>query len=373
MFPPKALTHLILIALMLSILVAAVSSLHAMDIDPAVKDKGPRGERTASPSKYINFDPAQSSTYFLYPVMFYINTAFDSAQCPAAFSQKDYFINHVKLFNRIKDPVRAINRDGGFGKLLMDEFLTERVLPNMTLHLIGGGYDFRTLAEWYDYYRVPVPYIFAFLTLYAAQWGNEAIEYNNKFLTSHDPIADLLFFDIVGCILFANDSVAHFFHDTMQLRNWLGQPVYSIQQQKILNANTSYVFRPYLFGKTVRPFLYMGMTYLLGLAVNVHERDNLSFGMGVAVTEAFDPEHDRKIDYLKKIRLSGGIFWDRNDALLISLLVNTTENYLVRLNVYPEFFNFDYVNFGFFIALDNWQHTVFGVSLYKVIGIGGTR
>jgi hypothetical protein len=189
----------------------------------------------------------------------------------------------------------------------MEQFLSTAVLPNVTLHLIGGGFDFRTLAEWYDYYRVPVPYLFAFLTFFAAQWGNEVIELNNKYLNARDPIADFLFSDIAGCILFSNDIVARFFHDTLQLRNWLGQPVYSIQQHKILNASTGYAVRPYLFGKTVRPFLYMGMTYLLGLAVQVGERDYLSLGAGVAVTKAFDTAHDSRSDYLNKIRVSGGI------------------------------------------------------------------
>jgi hypothetical protein len=112
----KALTNFILIALTLSILMAVVATLHAADPEPAVKDKDHQSEGKAAHSKYINFDPAKSSTYFLYPVMFYVNTAFDSAQCPAAFPQHDYFINHVKLFNEIKNPVRAINRTGGFGK-----------------------------------------------------------------------------------------------------------------------------------------------------------------------------------------------------------------------------------------------------------------
>jgi hypothetical protein len=323
-------------------------------------------------SRYVNFDPAQESRYLFFPITMYVNVAFDSAQVPEAFPQNDYFINHVKLFNEISNPVRAINRDGGWQKLVRDELLSERVLPNITLHLMGGGYEFRTLAEWYDYHGFPVPYLLSFITFFAAEYGNEAIEYNNKVLTSHDPIADLFFFDILGPLIFMNDSAARFFHDVLQLRSWHGQPFFSLTQMKILNASVSYVIRPYLFGETVRPFMYMGMNYFFGASFRVADGEYLSFGAGITVTKPFDPAHDSKQDYLRKIRVGGGIFWDRNDAPLVSLLLNATEQYQFRLNVYPEVLNLRYVNVGFFMAIDDNRHVVWGVSLYRILPMGMT-
>ena len=46
------------------------------------------------------------------------------------------------------------------------------------------------------------PYFFSFITCYAGHLSNEALENSNKSLTPHDPIADLLFFDWVGKLLF---------------------------------------------------------------------------------------------------------------------------------------------------------------------------
>ncbi len=329
-------------------------------------------EEDTKTRRYINFDPAQSSRYLFLPVTMYINIAFDSAQVPAAFPQNDYFINHRRLFDKISNPIRAINKDGGWAKFFSDEMLSERVLPNITLHLMGGGYEFRTLAEWYEYHGFPVPYLLSFITFYAAEYGNEAIEYNNKVLTSHDFIADLLIFDLLGPLLFLDDDIAAFFHDTLQMRNWSSQPIFSLSQLKFINVGTSFVLRPYAFGETVRPFIYIGMNYLLGASFRISDTDCLSYGVGISVTKPFDPARDTQRDYLRKIRTAGGIFWDRKDAPLVTLLVNATEQYQYRLNVYPELFDFEHLNVGFFLAIDDTRHFVWGIALYKVIPIGMT-
>lgn len=326
----------------------------------------------AAEMRYVNFNPSKNSQYFFYPVSFYINTAFDCGQVPEAFPQNDYFSNHVSVFNRVVNPVRSINRDGGWSTFFIDEFFSERVLPNLTLHMIGGGYDCRTLWEWYHYHGFPVPYLFAFLTSYLAHFGNESIEYNNSLLTSHDHIADLFVFDFVGNLMFMSEDVARFFRHTLQMRNWLGQPVYSMTERKIMNASTSYIFRPYLFGETVRPFIYMGMHYLGGAAFRIDETDTMSIGVGLAVTKPFDPDRDTQSDYFRKVRLACGVFYDREDALLWSLIINGTEQYVFRLNIYPEIFNSEYINFGFYVAIDDDRHFVFGVSMYKICAIGAT-
>ena len=326
-------------------------------------------EKTMS---YINFNPQEESRYFLYPLTYYFNTAFDCSQVPDAFPEHDYFHNHTHVFNRISNPVKSINDDGGWGKFFYDEVGSERAVPNYTLHLLGGGYDCRTLWEWYHYNGFPAPYLFAFLTTYLAHFGNEAIEYNNRYLSSHDHIADLYIFDLAGNLLFLSDDVARFFHDTLQMRNWTGQPVISLSDYNIKNAFTSYVFRPYLFGETVRPFLYFGMSYMLGLSLRVDENNSFTMGAGIAVTKAFDADNDTFHEYMRKIRVTGAVFWDKNDALLWSLMINGTEHYRLRLNMYPELFRTDYFNFGVYVALDDRNRFVFGISVYKVFGIGAT-
>ncbi|MCP4133912.1 MAG: hypothetical protein GY754_23280 [bacterium] len=319
--------------------------------------------------RFIVYKAEDTGKFEFYPVTYYMNAAFDTSQVPAAFTQENYYKNHRIVFNRIKNPFNSITQDGGFKKFFRDEFASERVMPNVTLHMIGGGYDFRKLAEWYEYNNTLFPYACAFITTYAARLGNEAIESTNSFVTSHDHIADLYIFDLVGNLMFMNDDVANFFHHTLQMRNWSGQPMFNLSQSKIVNAGSNYVFRPFLFGHSIRPFAYIGMHYMGGLSFKVNETDSVSISFGIAVTKPFDPVYGLDTPYREKIRASAGVFFDRDDRLLFSLIINGTESYKIRFNVYPETFQLEHFDLGFFSAIDDNDKFVFGVTATKHISV----
>ncbi len=323
------------------------------------------------PGKYILYtEEMRNSNYTLLPVSTYINTAFDGAQTPDAFRQYNYLGKHVDLFKKIGDPVKSINRDGGFSKFFKDEFASSRALPNYTLHLLGGGYDFRLLAEWYEYHGVPGAYPLALVTCFLGHFGNEAIETTNKRLTSHDHIADLFFFDWIGKTLFLSDGFTTFCRNFLHLRNWAGQPMFDMKNLRIMNAGNYYVLRPSIFGERVRPFVLMGMYYFGGLSIRVSESHSISFGAGLAVIGGFDPDHDSSGDLVGKTRPAGGLFLDRDDTPLSSLIVNGTENYRFRLNIYPELLRVKYLNLGLFAALDDRNRVIFGATLNAAIGFG---
>lgn len=324
--------------------------------------------------KYIIYtEEKRTPNNFLLPVTFYFNAAFDSVQVPSAFKQHDYFKKYKKVFDRVIDPVTSIKRDGGFKKFFLDEWTSTRAIPNYMLHMIGGGYDFRMIAEWYQYNNVPAPYFFSFVTCYLSHFSNEALETSNVTLTSHDPIADLYFFDIVGKLLFMNNAVAKFFHGFCQLRNWMGQPIFDIRKKRIYNAATNYVLRPYIYRDQVRFFFMMGYHYLAGFGFRVNDTDWITFSAGVAIVKGFNPDRQRKgSDAIKNFRTSGGIFYDRNGNLLASLIINGTENFRVRLNLYPDLFKIERVNFGLFLGIDDYNHVAIGFSLYGALGPGVT-
>jgi hypothetical protein len=310
--------------------------------------------------------------YEFLPISNYLNTALDSAQTPLAFHEKNYFNNHTRVFKELGNPVLYINRDGGFFKFFHDEWITTRAIPGYTLHLLGGGYDFRFVAEWFDYNGVPVPYLFSFITTYMARIGNKAIESTNKFLTSHNDLSDLLFFDIIGNLLYLNDDVTRFFFNDLGVRNWAGQPLLNVRNLSIINCGNYYVVRPYFFNDYVRPFLLMGMQYLAGLSFSIDKNYSLTLSAGVAVTRPFDPDHDTFHTNLKKIRPAGGIYFDRNGTILASIILNGTESYKFRLNIYPELLKIDYVHMGFFLAVDDYNRVIMGINFYSVFGIGTT-
>jgi hypothetical protein len=96
---------------------------------------------------------------------------------------------------------------------------------------------------------------------------------------------------------------------------------------KFTNVGENFVLRPNYFGlKEHRPFIFFGMTVLAGLSHKISMSDSLSWGVGAAIVQTQDP---------RKTRMSGGLFWDRNDSLLASVIFNGTDNLAVRLNIYP--------------------------------------
>ncbi len=332
----------------------------------------PASGRAGSMNYIIYNESMRNWNYEFLPISNYLNTALDSAQCPMAFQQKGYFNNHARVFKELSNPVYHIVRDGGFKKFFSDEWLTTRTIPNYTLHLFGGGYDFRFVAEWFDYHGFPAPYLFSFVTTYMARIGNKAIESTNKFLTSHNDLSDLLFFDIIGNLLYVNDDIARFFYKDLGVRNWAGQPMINIRSGYIMNCSNNFIIRPNLSNDYIRPFAIMGMQYFGGMSFYIDKNYSLTLSAGVAVTKAFNPDHDSLRAGLKKMRPAGGIYFDRDGTILASAIINGTEGYKFRLNIYPELLKVDYLHMGLFLAVDDYNRVLVGINFYSLFGIGAT-
>ena len=296
------------------------------------------------------------------PLSHYLNLAFDTTQNPFWFSQSAYFSNHGVLWNRIRDPFEAIEAQGGFGKFLSEEVYGIRATPNYTLHLLGGGYDYRWLAEWYEANRVPHAYLLAFLTSYLANIGNEAVETTGSQVTTNDHIADLFLFDIVGKLMFLNDAVVRFLHDTMQMRAWHFQPMLNLRYLRIDNAGSNYIFRPRLFGDTFRPFIHMGLTLLGGVSWRCTADDSFTVAGGVAPTDPLAFEGDP----------IAGFYWDRADSLLASMTLNGSSNLAVRLNIYPDVVSVADLKTGIFFAYSKANEVSFGLSIHMPAGVSGS-
>ena len=334
----------------------------------------PEDERSVSSTRdrgtirRIAYDAADAHFRF-FPITNYVNTAFDTAQVSLAFDQDGYWRNHERVFDIIAHPHDNIVDDGGYDELLQQEFASSRVLPNITLHLLGNGYDYRILAEWFDHHRVPYPYVAAFLTSYAGYIGNEAIEASNNEIDSLDHIADLYIFNLAGNLMFTSDTVTDFVHNRLQMRNWTGQPVFDLRREEMRNASNNYILRPRLWDNGMRPFVYFGLHYFGGLSFALADASEVSVGAGLA---AKDPlrEGDSFADEFQKIRASGGVFWDKGDRLLGSVIFNGTNDYLVRTNLYPEIFRNNWLGIGFFLAVSDGMVPSFGMTIQKILALG---
>jgi len=325
-------------------------------------------ERSIKPHILYN-DDTRTLNYDFFPITYYLNLAFDTVQEPKAFNQYQYLRKHSKMLTQVTHPIRTIRRSGGVRKLITNELFGVPGLPNWSLHLVGGAYDFRMLAEYYDYQGFFLPYMFAFITAYATRLGNEAVEETPNRLYAIDHLADFYFFDFLACFLFLSDSITKFFYNDLQMRAWYGQPVMDLKSLQINNASGSYVFRPYVFGKKVRPFIIMGMHYLFGVSINTTGNDYLSIASGVAVVNPF--RHGGTLnDTMHQTKLAVGIYYDRNNALMWSLIFHGTQDYLVRLNVYPPAIKIEDMDIGLFFAINGKKRPVFGMNINMPFGFG---
>ncbi len=187
--------------------------------------------------RHIVLRPGESRFWML-PLTNYVNTAFDMVQVSRAFSQDDYWDNHGRVIDRIADPIHSIEADPA-GAISFPGAAVEPRPTQLTLHVLGNGYDFRALAEWSDEHHVPFAYFSAFVTSDAGYLGNEAIEVSNPEVDATDSIADLYLFNLLGNLLFMSDTVTDVVHNDMQFRNWPGQPVFDVRHKRILNASNT--------------------------------------------------------------------------------------------------------------------------------------
>ncbi|MFH1843853.1 MAG: hypothetical protein ABIF77_11675 [bacterium] len=72
------------------------------------------------------------------------------------------------------------------------------------------------------------------------------------------------------------------------------------------------------------------------------------------------------------LAVSAGIFYDRNNSLLASLLWAHTKDYRLRLNIYPGLIELGPVSPSLFVSLnrDDQIYAGFGLDLVEIVPLG---
>ena len=270
------------------------------------------------------------------PMTSFVNYSLDTLQVPASFGDEDLGSGIDATWAALRHPVRSIDEEGGWKAFINRQvFPIERnhldesvaMIPNYALHLFGGGMVFRKNVEWFQAHRYRRPRTYAVVLGMASEFLQEAIE--KKSTTADDPVADFYIFRPVGMMLFSWERFARFSADRLRLVEWPYQPMYGIGKSDFTNVGENFAIRPSRHkseGRTT-PFLYFGLTTLLGASHKMNMTDRLSWGVGEAAVEA----RRNNVD----LRPSAGVFYDRDGSLLGSLIVNGTDGLAGRLNVYP--------------------------------------
>ncbi len=328
------------------------------------------------------------------PLSVILNSGFDifrSGSYDKRLTKLKLGVGATNVFRNITRPARSIRRSGGVGEFVAHEVFPYRefnpehghFVPNYFLHVLGEGMLFRKLSEYYRQEQFEYPRIVALLTLGTAQYLNESVENGGYRGANVDPIADILFFNPIGWLLFSHDSVARFFSsdEFMSIHFWPGQPALDFQDLSLYNTGESYVFR-IRFGADTRfsSFNYMGSEGLTGLSYRLPSGDQFSLAGGYRVVwlEADQDDDSRVMVPSQPGNLVGAFFWDRHESLLMSLKAGMNADPTVRVNLYPGSLHFASSQLGAFLWASPHDGFVSGITVsMSPVGLafraGGTR
>jgi hypothetical protein len=240
---------------------------------------------------------------------------------------------------------------------------------------MGGGARHRAFYEWYGAHDVPAPWVWAWGTTVAHAFAVEAVEHHEDTGANVDPVADMLFFDPVGALLFMNDGVSRFFSHTLHMGIWSGQPVYNPVVNTFENAGQNYGLHFFLRDThRVGIFSYWGMSHLFGITVRGGNSFDWSVGLGGAVDELEELDRGNGTTSLfARVKLDGGAFIHRNGSLLASVQFSQAWQQAFRMTLYPGMFSVGGLSPGLYTGVRR-DDVIVGISFARVpVGLAVSR
>lgn len=283
------------------------------------------------------------------------------------------------VFENITSPLPRISQYGWKNFLETEVFPTTlnyqraQYWPNYNLHLLGGGMTYVAMTEWFSYHRYEYPKTLSAATMFAYHYLNETVENNDYVGTNVDPIADLLIFDPLGIALFSMKGIPEFFSNTLQMADWSFQPIVDIRTGSLLNNGQNFSFKiPMPYTDKWKILYITGMEGVVGLSYTYSETDNISVGGGLATKELTEVNNNTGVRTLTATLVEvGGIYYDRNNSLLASLIFKNAATYKVRLNIYPGVFDIGGLSLGFVGIVHHNNEVSFGIfASFSPIGLG---
>lgn len=303
------------------------------------------------------------------PVTVIFNRGFDVIQCQLdrKIFQKNYSSPAKNVFNNLLHPIEPIKEYG------VKEFFTREILPlnftqkhsrwipNYSLHLLGGGMTYTALAEWFIIHKIPAPRVFSATTIILTALINETIE-NKGTGRNTDAIADFWFFDLGGILLFSSPKVNRFFSHYLNLADWSLQPSFNIFNGELHNNGQYFSLKIKLpYSQKLSFFTYAGMATLAGISYKFADNVNLSIGGGVKISRLVKLNEDFRQN---KIELGNslGLFIDKNNSLLASLVWGDVEDYYLSLNIYPALIKISNFSPGLWVVSSRQGQLACGIT-----------
>ncbi|MDR3626531.1 MAG: hypothetical protein P4L45_06845 [Ignavibacteriaceae bacterium] len=312
------------------------------------------------------------------PITLMINGGYDVAQLQNMTNRIGDFeygrMLHVVLKN-LGDPFNSI-RHYGSKKFFTTEFFPASFkrddlewIPNYQQHLLGGGMLFTSMKEWYTMHGYPYPWLLSAVTLMTHHMLNEVIESGPNEGWSVDEISDIYVFDLGGIILFSFDPINEFFSKKLILRDWSLQATVTLPNGRI-NAGQYFMMKwPLPFAENTSLFYRCGMGALFGLSNKVNETDSFSYGVGFKTKHLVDLNTEVRERTIES-SWHAGVFYDRNNSLLASVVMSGVKEYFCSIDVYPGIIKFDKFSPGLWTIISRNGEAAFGITTRYVFSIG---
>jgi hypothetical protein len=247
--------------------------------------------------------------------------------------------------------------------------------PNYANHLVGHGLKYVRTAEWYDYHGFKYPYLWSIVTTFCYAFLNEVVENGKSKAVNVDPIADMIFFNPLGILLFSTNWARRFFSEKVPIYDWSLQPIFNPFNYHLNNAGEQYIIR-ISFSQKYSGFFYWGTSGIGGLTYKCSDGKNYSFGIGGIVNRLIERrliKSDFFARYVAPETIDGaiGFFYDRNNSLLISLIMTGPIYYNGWLNIYPGLVRVRSLKPGLFLGIGELDKFQIGLTLaYIPFGLG---
>jgi hypothetical protein len=267
----------------------------------------------------------------------------------------------------------------GWGRFLTSEVLPNpkrraaQWVPNYFGHILGEGMTYRATEEWFRYYGYRHPARLAMITSLVESLLNEVVENGSYRGTNVDPIADVYIFNPLGILLFQSEKVAAFFSGTLHMAYWPRQLVLDPVSGTLENVGHDFIFK-YSIRRSGRVALFAsyGTHSLAGLTFGRPQAYSLSLGGGVMAKELVDAEPGRPSRSLTATIVPAiGLFYDKQNSLLVSLIMAPRKDDKVSLNIYPGVLRIGSTSPGFSVTLGGARRLSLGIHFAALpVGLG---
>lgn len=334
---------------------------------------------SSAPVRHFYFGVDYGTQALQNPLWVLVNRGFDVIQ--DHISGRDVFnlpyaSNAANVGRNVVNPLPAIS-DNGWGKFLREEIFplsygntTARWLPNYSLHLIGGGITYAELDEWFQDHTIPLPRLWAALTVMGAAFLNETIENHNLVDYNTDALADLYVFDLGGILLFSFEAPRRFFSETLVISDWSLQPALTLPRGELHNVGNYFAAKwPLPFLPRLRLFSWFGEATTLGLSFAIDAEHSISACAGGAAIHLVN-QSTHTLQNVASFTPTAAVFLDRRESLLASLQVTDVDDYFVHFNLYPHALTQRGPSAGFWMVVDKRGHVAAGISISRLFGMG---